>query len=870
MDRERWLQIDRILAAVLDLPTEDRSAFLTTACAGDEELLTEVQALVAAHNHQDAFLEGSLWSTGMRLLASDAASTVIGETLGNYHIVRRLGIGGVSEVYLAEDGRLARPVAIKLLAPCWAADQESMQRFRQEALAASALNHPNILTIYEIDEWHGRDFIVTEFVDGMTLRKYLEAKRPPISVSLEIALQIASALAAAHSAGIIHCDIKPENVMVRPDGVVKVLDFGIAKRGEARSITFFEHRPSTATGVVIGTAAYMSPEQARGGIVDAGTDIWSLGVVLYEMIGGRLPFLCATHADRIPAISGCEPEPLRTLRQDAPAELETIASRALAKDRSERYRDVASFAEDLRKLRDELKEGGSRTLRTPRRMLAGTFVLLAGFTTALAGYWHSYHGDYGRNQSSGVQAPETISSLAVLPLINGGGSSDAEYLADGITDSLINDLSEIPQLRIMSRNSVFPYKGHSIDVRKVGETLRVQAVLTGSLVGRGDRIILSVELADARNSRHIWGDQYERQLVNIPGLQHDIARQITERLRLKLSAEQKNRLARVHTSNPAAYLSYLKGLFFWLKHAPEDFRKSRSYFEQAIEADPGYALAYSGLGNYYGFASAHGLMDPEEGWPKAEAAISKALALDPRLPEARHGRAAVQWIYRRDWAGAETEFRSAIQLNANDAEAHNHYAGFLLAQGRFDEAISEMRDALTVDPLSTRYITNMGWTYYFARRYNEAIGEYRKALELDPKDALVHELLGDACQRVGDERAALAEWRTALTLRGDAAVAKRISEISATRGFAAAVRALAQNKLERCIRQKNRGEFVPAIDYARAYFSLNQAEKGMQWLERAYHEQNRFVFFLNADPFYDALREDARFDAIAKSVGVPN
>jgi len=286
MERERWLQVDRILEAALDLPTQDRSAFLSTACADDEELLTEVQALVAAHDHQDAFLEGSLWGSGMRLLANDAASTVIGETLGNYHIVRRLGIGGVSEVYLAEDSRLARPVAIKLLAPCWAADQESMQRFRQEALAASALNHPNILTIHEIDEWHGRDFIVTEFVDGMTLRKYLGAKRPPISVSLEIALQIASALAAAHSAGIIHCDIKPENVMVRPDGFVKVLDFGIAKRKKPGATTFFEHRPPTATGVVIGTAAYMSPEQARGQILDAGTDIWSLGVVLYEMIGG--------------------------------------------------------------------------------------------------------------------------------------------------------------------------------------------------------------------------------------------------------------------------------------------------------------------------------------------------------------------------------------------------------------------------------------------------------------------------------------------------------------------------------------------------------------------------------------------------------
>ena len=866
MDRERWLRVDRILEAALELPAGDRSVFLTGECAGDEELLTEVQALVAAHDQQDVFLEQSGWSDGIRLLAGDDASTVIGETLGDYRIVRRLGAGGVSEVYLAEDSRLPRPVAIKLLASCWAADPDSLRRFRQEALAASALNHPNILTIHEIDEWHGRDFIVTEFVDGLTLREYLDAQKPSISVSVEIALQIASALAVAHSVDIIHCDIKPENIMVRPDGLVKILDFGIASCGNPAFATVSGDGSPTTHGVVIGTAAYMSPEQACGQTVDARTDIWSLGVVLYEMIAGRLPFSGATRADRMAAILECEPEPLAKVRPDAPAELETIISRTLAKDCSERYRDVVAFAEDLRKVQDDLKAAGSRTLRTPKRMLTGTFVLLAGFTVALAGFWHSYHGD---NQSSGVQVPETISSLAVLPLVNGGGSSDTEYLADGITDSLINDLSEIPQLRIMSRNSVFPYKGHSIDVRKVGETLRVQAVLTGSLVARGDRIIVSVELADARNSRHIWGEQYERQLVNIPSLQHDIAGQITERLRLKLSAEQKNRLARVQTTDTEAYLSYLKGLFYWLKRAPEDFRKSRSYFEQAIEADPGYALAYAGLGSYYGFASGHGLMDPEEGWPKAEAALSKALELDPRLPLARHGRAGIRWIYR-DWAGAETEFRNALQLNANDAEAHNHYGAFLLAKGRFDEAISERRDALTLDPLSTRYLTNLGEAYYFAKRYNEAIGQYRQALELDPKDALVHEWLGDAYQRVGDERGALAEWRTALTLRGDAAVANRISEISATRGFAAAVRALAQSKLERCIRQKNRGEFVPAIDYARAYISLNQAEKAIEWLEKASRERNRFVFFLNTDPFYDPLRGDARFDAIARSVGVPN
>jgi serine/threonine protein kinase/Flp pilus assembly protein TadD len=870
VDEVRWQQVDRIFEAALDCPTAVRPAFLTRECAGDRELLAEVKRLLAAHDRQDSFLERSGPVDDARLLADREGSTLVGETLGNYQIVRRLGIGGMGEVYLAQDMRLARPVAIKLLAPHWAADNEQVRRFRREALAASALNHPNILTIYEIGEWQGRDFIATEFVEGVTLREYKRDAPLPVAVSLDIALQIAGALAAAHHAGIVHRDIKPDNVMVRPDALVKVVDFGIAKHAEPRGAAVSD----TASGLVMGTAAYMSPEQARGQEVDARTDIWSLGVVLYEMIGGRLPFAGATSADRIVAILEREPEPLGKVRRDVPATLETMVNRTLAKNRDERYGNADALAQDLRELRAELDEPRRQPFPSHTRVVFGAVALLLGIAAAvLAALGYFRPAVHSQRQAETGLARETIGSLAVLPFVNAGGTADTEYLADGITDTLINDLSEIPQLKVMSRSSVFRYKGQKVDAPKVGETLHVRAVLAGRVVQRADDLLVSVELVDALDNSHIWGEHYQRKLVNMFDLEQAIAREITEKLRLRLSKEERDRLARPHTNNPEAYQLYLMGMFYWAKRAPErapeEFNKSLSYFQRAVEADPGYALAYAGLDYYYGFSSGNGFMDPEEGWPKAEAATRKALELDPTLVEARHGLAGIQWQYHRDWAAADREFRSAVQLNPNYAEAHNHYASFLAAKGRFDEAEAETRRALKLDPLSVRYISGLGKNYYSERRYDESIRQYLQALELDPNNARVHGDLGDVYQRAGREREAVAEWRASLTLAGDAALANMLTDSYARGGFAAALHTLARQKLERYAARKKRGEFVPAMYYANAYIDLGQKEQALRWLAKACDERNRFALFINIDPFYDELRGDPRFQNLVKRVA-PN
>jgi serine/threonine protein kinase/TolB-like protein/tetratricopeptide (TPR) repeat protein len=819
--QERWQEIDRVFEAALERSAAERPAFVASECTDDPELLAEVESLIAAHEQHDNFLEQPCRADGLRLISDHDATALIGRIVGVYRIRSRLGAGAHSEVYLGEDLRLARPVAIKLLALRWAADQENVARFRREALAVSALNHPNIVTIYEVGEWQGRNFIVAEYVDGMTLRQYMCTQTPTIASSLEIAFQIANALAAAHGAGIVHRDIKPENIMVRTDGLVKVLDFGIAKVAGPREMAGPDIGPATATGVVIGTFPYMSPEQARAEAVDARSDLWSLGVVLYEMLASRLPFPGDTAADHIAAILQRAPEPIGKLRRDLPPGVEALVARMLAKNRSERYSDAGALAKRLGQLRTAVRDRRWVDFR-PSQRLVGSFLALVLASAAVWEFRHLRRTDV-RGEVIQVSGRETNLSLAVLPLLVEGGGSDMEYLSDGITDGLINELSGIPEIKVLSRNSAFRYKGQIVDARKVGETLGVRVVLLGKLVLLGDTVTVNVEMVDTRDRRHIWGNRYQRKLANIVDLQQDVARGITETMRLRPKGDE-IRLSRPHTMNPEAYQLYLHGLFYWMKETPEDFRKSCTYFQRAVEVDRNYALAYAGLGNYYGFASAQGLMNPDEGWPKAEAAISKALELDPRLSDAQHGAAALHWIYRRNWAAAEREFVRAIQLNANDAEAHNHYSGFLVARGRFDEGIEEIRRALELDPLSTRYITNLGRTYFYARRYDAAIRQYRLALELDSKNGLVHELLGEAYARAGAERTAVAEWQSALTLAGESTVASAVGRVYTRNGLAAAVRMLGQHELKRCARRTENGQFVPAIDYARAYIRLGKPD----------------------------------------------
>lgn len=854
VDQERWQHIDRLFEAVLERPAAERNSFLETECSDDPGLRAELDSLVAAHDQEDGFLERP-----GRLEA--------GATVGNYRIIRGLGSGGSSEVYLAQDTRLARPAAIKVLSSHWTADREQLRRFRREALAASALNHPNVVTVYEIGESSGHEFIASEFVEGATLREYIRAGSVPIAWAIETTRQIAAALTAAHQAGIIHRDIKPENVIVRSDGLVKVLDFGIAK--QARTQEAGDPTSTTATGVVVGTAAYMSPEQARGQAVDARTDIWSLGVVLYEIIAGRLPFPGATATDRIAAILERRPEPLTALRHHVPAGLERIIFRALAKDRDKRYADAAAFAEDLRKLQRE--SGAKRFFRqivAGRRapVLAAVLAIVAVAAAITSGWLHSTR-----------QAPPTaIQSLAVAPFVNAGGTRDVQYLCDGISDTLINDLSEIRELKVMSGNSVSRYKGAEIDTQKIAERLRVGAVLTGRVSQHADDVAVNVELVDARDNSHMWGEQYRRKLANIADIQEEIAHDVTDQLRLRLSQEEKERLARRRTSNTEAYQSYLKGRYYWFKRAypswlpatAPDFGKSREYYERAIEADPGYALAYAGLGHYYAMAAGNALMRPGDGWPKAEAAFKKALELDPSTADAWTGIAIVKWVDHRDWRGGEDELRRAIGLSP-PSRPEPLFARLLAAEGRFNEAIAQIRRAVDLDPLSIRYSSGLGLIYYYARRYDDSINQYRQTLEIDPNDVWVHEALAGAYERKGRLQEAAAEIHASLTLAGERDTAALLDRANARLGFTAAARVLARKRLDRFAELTQRGEFVPALEQARAYLSLGEREQALRWLAKACEEHTVAVMFLKVDPLYDDLRADPRFQEIAACIRAP-
>jgi eukaryotic-like serine/threonine-protein kinase len=874
VNRERWEQIDRLFEAVLECPAAERPVFLARVCANDPDLKAELESLLAAHDPQDGFLERPALAVDPTAHTGNNEDELIGQALHGYRILRLLGRGGFGEVYLAEDSRLSRPVAVKLLAQCPAADEDRVRRFRKEALAASALNHPNILTIHEVREWRGRDFIVTEFVDGITLREYMRQGPPPLHVAIDIALQVASALVAAHAAGIVHRDIKPENIMVRPDEFVKVLDFGIAKRIVPNAAG---RDTGTAATFVLGTAAYMSPEQARGQPVDGRTDIWSLGVVIYEMTGGRLPFPGTTNGDRIAAILERRPEPLGRLNASVPTRLERIVDRALSKNREARYRNAAEVVKELQNARDELGTSRRRVwLRVRRRQLVCAAGLFVGIACAVPAAYYGRTAIHGTRGSRGASAHDAIHSLAVLPFANESATTDSDYLVDGITDTLIDDLSQIEQLKVASHNAVVRYKVGADRVQETARALGVRAVLTGRVAQKGQNIAVTVELVDAVDNSHIWGEHYERNLANLVNVPRDIASEITERLRLRLSSEERGRLSHLQTLSPEAFQAYLKGRYYWLKRgfpsplpgSASDFVKSRDFYRQAIEADPAYALAYSGLGHYYAMAAGHGLMRPEDGWPKAQAAFQKAMELDPGLPDIRVGLAVIQWVDRRDWAGAERELRNLLRTTPS-IRPEALYARLLAAERRFDEAILQARRAIEFDPLSIRFSSALGDIYFYARRYDESVQQYRQALELDAQDVSVHEAIGNAYEREGLFRKAIDEWGAALRYAGDGSTAAALDRAYYQKGWTAAVSFLGRARLRQYEDLTRRGEFVPAIQFARAYARLGDRERALDSLIKACDEHTFFVLLLNTDPFYDDFRRDARFQAIVSRIQPP-
>jgi serine/threonine protein kinase/TolB-like protein/Tfp pilus assembly protein PilF len=991
-----------------------------------------------------------------------------GTNFGRYEIRSPIGAGGMGEVYLAHDAQLDRPVALKLLPSDVTRDEDRLRRFQQEARATSALNHPNILTIFEIGESDGTNFIATEFIDGVTLRDYMARGRMKPDEVLDVSIQVASALAAAHEAGIVHRDIKPENIMLRRDGYVKVLDFGLAKLTEQRAssspnaLTLAD----TGPGIVIGTVTYMSPEQARGLRVDERTDIFSFGVVLYEMLAGRAPFGGPTPSDVIVAILDREPQPLKATLPHAPPEMQRVVSKALAKERNDRYQSIKDLITDLRVLKRKLefdtvdlrvtapsemprdssaekttraeaqtvqvRTGGRETDDSPPAaetlMLDSNqpatpeiahvlFMDLVGFSKHRINQQSylqqklneivSNTDEFRRAQNSGQMIckstgdgmalvffvdPEApvrcalqisrallsnpdvelrmgvhsgpvlrtidanrqkdvagsginiaqrvmdcgdaghillsktmadvlfeigdrdehlddlgtikvkhgvevhvsnlytdelgnpsipaafmlrdtvmnaqpgttpIDSLAVLPLANASADPSTEYLSDGITESIINTLSQLPQLKVMARATVFRYKGKEVDVQEVRRDLNVRAVMMGRVLQFGDNLVIKTELVDTLDGSQLWGDEYRRKAADIFEVQEEISKEISEKLRIKLTGEEKKLLGKRYTDNTEAYRLYLKGRFCLSKTTKEALNNAIKHFRQAVEIDPDYALAYAGLADaYYALSSNH--VPANEAMPKALAAAEQALRMDDTLSEAHASLGLVKAFYEWDWAGAEGEYRRAIELNPGYASAHHWYGWYLALMGRLNEAIAEIKQASELDPLSLEINSDLGLSFFFARQYERAIEQFEKALEMDPNSIWTRFFMGWAREQKGDYAEAINDYQKAARLDDSPLIMAALGHTYVMAGQ----RDLALSVLEE-MKQLAASRHVSSYHFAIIQAALGEKDEAFQWLEKSYSAREEALVWLKVDPRLDAIRTDPRFIDLQRRVGLP-
>jgi serine/threonine protein kinase/TolB-like protein/Tfp pilus assembly protein PilF len=821
---------------------------------------------------------------------------------GHYEIRSLLGQGGMGEVYLAYDSRLRRQVAIKLLPLEFTENKARLARFEREAYAASSLNHPNILTIHEIGEHDGHHFIATEYVEGESLRQRLTHAPTEPRETLGIVIQVADALAAAHDAGIVHRDIKPENVMLRRDGYVKVLDFGLAKlanesstpevTSEARTMT---RVVKTDPGVVMGTASYMSPEQARGLEVDARTDIWSLGSVIYEMVAGRLPFEGTTTSDVIATILHREPPSLLLYRSGIPAELERIVEKALTKDREERYQLAKELSVDLKRLKQRLEleaelersvtpdsgagagagKGGGRSTTGVRptneahvahtvssaeyvvgeikrhKRAALLVIALIIATGAGAICYYKYFG----NRSQG------ITSIAVLPFVNASGDANADYLADGISEDLIDKLSQLPGLKVIARSSAFKYKGKDFDPQEVANALGVDAIVSGRVVQRGGQLQVRAELINARDKTQLWGEQYSRSMTDVQSVQDEIAHAISEKLRVRLTGAGEEQLSKRATTNPEAYQLYLNGVYYRRKGS-QDLPKALDLYNRAVTLDPNFAVAWVGVADIYTQLAGTGMRDPSDANPKAKAAVKKALELDETLPDAHvmQGRIMTsEW----DWNGAEREFKRAFELSSNLSEAHLTYASLLSLLGRHDEAIASARRAQEVDPLDLRARNGEGVSLYFARRYDEAIQKFENVLKLTPDNETTLIFRAYTYDAKEMYKEAISEYQK-LVAAGDTTTSTQcyLGYVLAQSGKKTEAQAI-QEKL------KTTKDYVSPAEFAVLYVGLGDKDGAIGLLEKAYAVHDLQMQYLKVDPHYDRLRGDPRFVDLMKKVGLP-
>lgn len=751
---------------------------------------------------------------------------MIGSQLGHYRIISKLGEGGMGEVYLAEDGILNRKVALKILSEQMASDTELLARFEREAKVLAALSHPNIVAIHSVGEYESHRFMAMELVEGDTLDQIVPADGLPFHRLMKIALPIVDALRTAHEHNIVHRDMKPVNIIVGKRDTVKILDFGIAKLWSVKDDLEMTEAETvdlscvTKAGSIIGTIPYMSPEQLQGKQTDNRSDIFSMGVVLYEMATGRHPFTGATAADLISSILRDDPEAITHYRDDLPRHLWRIIRHCLEKDPNRRYQVTLDVYNEMEALSEEVRVG-----------------------------------EQFREQKS----------VAVLPFTDMSEGRDQQYFCDGIAEELINRLAGEDDLRVAARTSAFSFRDRGRDIREIGSALNVSTVLEGSVRRSGNRVRIRVQLADVRSGYHLWSEQFDREIENIFVLQDEIAQRVAEQLKLKFREDRSESWKKRDTVDQEAYHLYLKGRYHWNRRTEEGVLTGLRLFKEATQKDPEYARAYTGLADCYSQLGDYGFLPPGEAWEGARLSALKAIAIDESLAEAHASLAYPTMLYNWDWETAEREFRRAIELKPEYATARQLYAEYLTAMGRMREGIVEVRRAQELDPLSLIVNTVAGWVYYRARRFGQAIDQCQRTLELDPDFALAHHLLGWIYLQESRFDDAVAEASKSVDL------SSRGTLMTAALGNALAISgcALKAREILEELETRSMNNYVPPYDIALVHMGLRQNEQALEWLEAALEERYGWLVYLNADPIWDPLRKEKRFASLVKRIGLP-